>query len=66
LSSTGGDIDVLVNLDEPVERQAVLSARLSAMLSRQLHGRAVDVILSAPNITRSPVHHTAEKEGRLL
>ncbi|WP_373067496.1 nucleotidyltransferase domain-containing protein [Thioalkalivibrio sp.] len=62
----GGDVDVLVELDDPVERPAVLSARLSAMLSRQLQGRAVDVVLSAPNITQSPVHRTAEKEGRLL
>jgi len=62
----GGDVDVLVELDEPVERPAVLSARLSAMISRRLQGRAVDVVLSAPNITRSPVHHTAEKDGRLL
>ncbi|WP_155998032.1 nucleotidyltransferase domain-containing protein [Thioalkalivibrio sp. ALMg13-2] len=62
----GGDVDVLVELDAPVERLAVLSARLSTMLSRQLQERAVDVVLSAPNITRSPVHHTAEKEGRLL
>ncbi|OOG20800.1 DNA polymerase III subunit beta [Thioalkalivibrio denitrificans] len=62
----GGDVDILVELDEPVERPAVLSARLSARLSRQLQGRAVDVVLSAPNIARSAVHHAAEKRGRLL
>jgi len=62
----GGDVDVLIELDEPVERPAVLSARLSAMLSRRLQGRAVDVVLSAPNLARSPVHHVAEREGQLL
>ncbi len=62
----GGDVDVLVELDDPVERPAMLSARLSAMISRRLQGRAVDVVLSAPNITRSPVHDIAEREGQLL
>ncbi|WP_440995016.1 nucleotidyltransferase family protein [Arhodomonas sp. SL1] len=62
----GGDVDVLVELDEPVERPAVLSARLSARLSRRLEGRAVDVLLSAPNVARGPVHRIAEKEGQLL
>jgi len=62
----GGDVDILIELDEPVERPAVLSARLSARLSRKLQGRAVDVVLSAPNIARSPVHLVAEKRGQLL
>lgn len=62
----GGDIDILVELDHPVERPAWLSARLSARLSRSLEGRSVDVILSAPNITRSPIHRIAEQQGELL
>jgi len=62
----GGDVDVLVELDHPVQRPAVFAAQLSARLSRRLQGRAVDVILSASNLPRSPVHDIAEKEGQLL
>lgn len=62
----GGDVDVLVELEQPVERPAVLAARLSARLSRRLDGRSVDVVLSAPNLPRSAVHRMAEQQGQLL
>ena len=62
----GGDVDVLVELDQPVERPAVLSARLSAQLSRRVDGRSVDVVLSAPNLSRSAVHRRAEQQGQLV
>lgn len=62
----GGDVDLLVELDEPVANPAWLSARISARLSRAMHGRKVDVVLSAPNLQRSAVHAIAEREGRKL
>lgn len=62
----GGDVDVFVELDQPIERPALLSARLSAMLSRRLNGRSVDVVLSAPHLNKHAVHRVAEKKGQLL
>lgn len=62
----GGDVDLLVTLPEPVEHPARLSAHLSARISRSMHGRQVDVVLSAPNLRRLPIHDIALKEGRLL
>lgn len=62
----GGDVDLLVELDEAVERPALLAARLSAMLSRQLDGRSVDIVLSAPNLARQTIHRVAEEQGQLL
>jgi predicted nucleotidyltransferase len=62
----GGDVDLLIELDNPVERPALLSARLSALISRSLGGRRVDVLLSAPNLTRQAVHRVAEEQGQLL
>jgi len=62
----GGDLDVLVEFDWPVERPALVSARLSAMLSRRLDGRSVDVVLSAPNLRRHTVHRVAQEKGQLL
>ncbi|MEX0372802.1 nucleotidyltransferase domain-containing protein [Spiribacter roseus] len=62
----GGDVDLLVVLPEPVERPAMLSAQLSAKISRHMHGRSVDVVLSAPNLTTTPVHEIAAQEGVTL
>lgn len=62
----GGDVDLMVELATPVERPALLSATLSARVSRLLGGRRVDVVLAAPNLARLPVHEVATREGRLL
>lgn len=62
----GGDVDLLVELDCPVSNPAWLAARISARLTRALQGREVDVVLSAPNLARSPLHAVAEREGQLL
>jgi hypothetical protein len=44
----------------------MLSAQLSAKISRHLHGRSVDVVLSAPNLTTTSVHEIAAQEGVTL
>ncbi len=62
----GGDIDLLVEIPDPVENAAVLGARLEARLERRLGGRKVDVVLAAPNLIRQPIHQVAEQEGVLL
>ncbi len=65
-SARGGDLDLLLDLPAPVENPALLAARVSARVSRQMHGRKVDVVLSAPNLMRLPIHDIAFSEGRLL
>ncbi|MDP1696229.1 MAG: nucleotidyltransferase domain-containing protein [Xanthomonadaceae bacterium] len=62
----GGDIDLMVELPEPVGNPALLAAQLSAHVSRVMHGRKVDVLISAPNLMRLPIHDMAFKEGQLL
>lgn len=62
----GGDVDLLLEVDRPVENPALLSARLAARVSRLMSGRRVDVLLSAPNLLRQPIHEIALREGRLL
>lgn len=44
-TARGGDVDLLIELTEPVDNPAVLSATLSARISRVLDGRKVDVLL---------------------
>ena len=62
-AARGGDVDLLVSLPHPVERPAVLAARLEAELSRALDGRRVDVVLEAPGIRREPIHRIARMQG---
>lgn len=65
-AARGGDVDLLVELDDATGEPAVLAARIGARLSRALDGRKVDVVLLAPNLQRLPIHDTALREGRLL
>ena len=62
----GGDLDLLIELAEPVAEPALLATRLSAKVSRLFDGRKVDVLLSAPNLMRLPIHEIALREGQKL
>jgi len=62
----GGDLDLLVECPEPVEQPALLAAQISAKISRVMHGRKVDVLLSAPNLLHLPIHDIAFQEGVVL
>jgi len=62
----GGDIDLMLELPEPVDNPALMAAQMAAQVSRAMHGRKVDVLLSAPNLKRLPIHDIAFKEGQLL
>jgi predicted nucleotidyltransferase len=59
----GGDVDLLVESDGAIDDPALVAAQLSAQISRYMHGRQVDVVLSAPNLTRQPIHAIAVKTG---
>ena len=65
-TAKGGDLDLLLELLEPVDNPALMAAQLSALVSRVMSGRKVDVLLSAPNLMHLPIHDVAFKEGRLL
>ena len=62
----GGDLDLMLELTEPVDNPALMAAQMSARVSRAMHGRKVDVLLSAPNLMHLPIHDIAFKEGQLL
>lgn len=65
-AARGGDLDLMLEMKEPVESPALLAARLSAKVSRILLGRKVDVLISAPNLRRLPIHDIAYQEGVLI
>ena len=62
-TARGGDLDLMLELSEPVGNPALMAAQMSAQVSRAMHGRKVDVLLSAPNLMRLPIHDVAFKEG---
>lgn len=62
----GGDVDLMIDFDHPVEHPAALSARLAVRASRAIGGRKVDVMLRAPNLAQSAIHRIAQEEGVLL
>ncbi|MGE4534760.1 nucleotidyltransferase domain-containing protein [Halomonas sp.] len=65
-TAKGGDIDLMVELDEAVEHPARLSAWLSVKIMRATQGRKVDVILSAPNLEELSIHRIAREQGVIL
>lgn len=62
----GGDVDLMVDVDRPVEHPAELSARLAVRASRAIGGGKVDVVLRAPNLTQTSIHRIALEEGELI
>lgn len=62
----GGDVDLMLDFDHPIEHPAVLSARLAVRASRAIGGRKVDIVLRAPNLMQSAIHRIAEKQGLLI
>ena len=65
-AARGGDLDLLLELPDPVGNPALVAAQMSARVSRVMHGRKVDMLLSAPNLMRLPIHDIAFEEGVLL
>jgi hypothetical protein len=61
-----GGVDILLESAEPIENPALVSAQIAARISRLMHGRKVDVLLSAPNLQHFPIHEVTLKEGVLL
>ena len=62
-SARGGDVDLMVEFDHAIDHPAVLAARLAVHASRAIGGRAVDVVLKAPNLQESSIHRVALETG---
>lgn len=65
-AARGGDLDLLLELDSVVENPAMLASNVSARVSRLLGGRKVDVLVTAPNLLKLPIHGIALREGGRL
>ena len=65
-SRRGGDIDIFVDLAEPVDDRLRLECELSALLERALDGRSVDVVVAAPNLAARTIDCVARQTGVAL
>lgn len=59
----GGDVDLMVETTESPENPAMLAARLSARVSRSMHGRHVDVVVLSSSAPEQSIHRTARTQG---
>lgn len=62
----GGDVDLLVEMNEYVHNPALMSARMASRISRAMNGRRVDGVLNVPNLLQQPIHRIARQTGILL
>lgn len=59
----GGDIDLLVEVDHPVQSVVRLGARIGVRLQQVLGERRIDVVMAAPNVAESTIHRVARETG---
>lgn len=62
----GGDIDLYVTVFEEVYQPAWLIARIQSSILLKIGDQKIDVLLSAPNLTRQAIHEIAEQQGVFL
>lgn len=62
----GGDIDLLIDVDNPLKERILTECHLEARLFIRLGGRKVDVLIRDPNKPPLPVHQQALKLGIVL
>lgn len=65
-AAKGGDVDLMVEVDQVLLKPALVSARIASRVSRAMHGRKVDVLLKAPNLLEQPIHRIATQQGIAL
>lgn len=59
----GGDIDLLIRSSASIEELVASRSRFAGILSRQLKGRKVDIVLYHEGAEKQPIHIKAFEEG---
>lgn len=62
-SKRGGDIDLLVEVDRPLDNRMLAAARLDAAFQMALGEQKFDVLLLDPVSEPQPIHAIAKREG---
>lgn len=62
-SKRGGDIDLLVQVDQPLDNRMLAAARFDAALQMALGEQKIDVLLLDPATESKPIHSIAKTQG---
>lgn len=62
-NAKGGDVDLLIKLEEPTANKAVLGARYNALLQIKLGLQKFDVIVIDPSTALEQIHQQALSKG---
>jgi hypothetical protein len=62
-SKKGGDIDLIIKLNQDVTNPAWIVAKVQAKAMIKLGEQKIDVLIDAPNLTRLPIHDVALSQG---
>ena len=62
-NARGGDIDLFISCDVPLECSIQSAASISTQVTRLFRGRKTDVIIEAPNIKHLPIYDVAKATG---
>ncbi len=65
-SAKGGDIDLYIKTPNPIEDLAKSIMMIEAKLILVLGDQKIDIVLDAPNVQKSTIHHVAQQTGVVL
>lgn len=65
-AALGGDIDLFVEVDEPLANRAASTSRIASQVQLRLGEQRIDVVLVDPTTPAQPIHARAREEGVLL
>jgi predicted nucleotidyltransferase len=65
-AARGGDIDLFVEVDEPLANRAASASRIAAQVQLRIGDQRIDVVLVDPTTPAQPIHVRAREEGILL
>lgn len=66
LSAKGGDIDLYVELNQPLDNKITFGIDLEIAIQKRLGERKIDIVVKAPNTAASALHEIAKQRGVLL
>ncbi len=66
LSAKGGDIDLYIELNQPLDNKITFGMGLEMAIQKRLGERKIDIVVKAPNTADSALHEIAKQRGVLL
>ncbi|MEX2489194.1 MAG: nucleotidyltransferase domain-containing protein [Pseudomonadales bacterium] len=62
----GGDIDLYLAADRPIENKAIIASRIAAKLQIALGDQKIDVVLVDPQTPEQRIHRVAREKGVVI